>query len=90
MSEIMDKFDGGWGLSNIDILLNCYRKERKSSESCDKYEEYLKKKFPDDYNDFLKYKKMVEDRTPNLKEIYYEFLDGKQNDLDFSLFSSKI
>lgn len=90
MSEIIDKFDGGLGLSNIDILLNFYRKERKSSESCENYENYLKNNFPDDYNNFLRYKEMVEDRTPNLKEIYYEFLDGKRNELDFSLFSSKI
>ncbi len=35
----------------------------------------------------LKYKKFVEKRTPNLKEIYYDFLDGKIKDLDFQLFS---
>lgn len=36
---------------------------------------------------FLEYKAFVEKRTPNLKEIYYEFLDGKRKDLDFELFS---
>ncbi len=90
MSKIMDKFDGGLGLSNLDILLNFYRKERKSSELYERYENYLKENFPEDYENFLKYKKMVEERTPNLKEIYYEFLDGKREELDFSLFSSKI
>lgn len=90
MSKIMDKFDGGLGLSNLDILLNFYRKERKSSELYERYENYLKENFPEDYGNFLKYKKMVEERTPNLKEIYYEFLDGKREELDFSLFSSKI
>lgn len=89
MSEIMDKFDGGLGLIDLDILLILYRKEKKSLESRKKYEEYLKSNFPDDYNNFLKYKKMVEGRTPNLKEIYFEWLDGKRDELDFSLFSCK-
>ena len=89
MSEIMDKFDGGLGLTNLDILFNIYRKERISNESLEDYIEYLKNNFPEDYENFLKYKQMVEDRTPNLKEIYYEWVDGKRSDLDFSLFSSK-
>lgn len=90
MSEIMDKFDGGLGLTNIDILFNIYRKERISSESLENYIDYLKNNFPDEYSSFLKYKKMVEDRTPNLKEIYFEWMDGERKELDFSLFSSKI
>lgn len=89
MSEIMNKFDGGLGLTNLDILFNIYRKERLSDESLEDYIYYLKNNFPDDYKNFLKYKQMVEDRTPNLKEIYYEWIDGKRKDLDFSLFSSK-
>lgn len=90
MSEIMDKFDGGLGLTNIDILFNVYRKERISPESLEGYLVYLKNNFPKDYDNFLKYRQMVEDRTPNLKEIYFEWLDGKRKELDFSLFSSKI
>lgn len=89
MSEIMDKFDGGLGLTNLDILFDIYRKERISKGSLDKYIDYLKNNFPEEFNNFLKYKQMVENRTPNLKEIYYEWLDGKRSDLDFSLFSSK-
>ena len=89
MSEIMDKFDGGLGLTNLDILFNVYRKERISDESLKNYIDYLKNNFTEDYKNFLEYKKMVEDRTPNLKQIYYEWIDGKRIDLDFSLFSSK-
>jgi hypothetical protein len=90
MSEMIDKFDGGLGLIDLDILLILYRKEKKSLESREKYENYLKENFPEDYNNFLKYKNMVEERTPNLKEIYFDWLDGKIEELDFSLFSCKV
>ena len=90
MSEIMDKFDGGLGLTNIDILFNYYRKERKSDEKLKEYISYLEDNYPTDYENFLEYKKMVENRTPNLKNISYEWLDGKIKELDFRLFSSKV
>ena len=48
---------------------------------------YLKNKIQMNMLIFLEYKAFVEKRTPNLKEIYYEFLDGKRKDLDFELFS---
>ena len=83
MSEIMEKFDGGLGLIDIDILLILSLETRES------YESYLKKDFPNEYASFLKYKKMVEKRTPNLKQIYFDWLDGKIDNLDFSLFSYK-
>ena len=89
MSEIMEKFYGGLGLIDIDILLILYRKERISLETRESYESYLKKDFPNEYASFLKYKKMVEKRTPNLKQIYFDWLDGKIDNLDFSLFSYK-
>ena len=82
-----DGFCSGLKPSNYGILLRTYRLERIFIE---KLEEYLKDLKDDDfnrYNDFLNYKNMVEKRTPNLKEIYYEFLDGKREDLDFNLFS---
>lgn len=61
--------------------------ERESKKELNEHLNYLKNKNSDEYLDFLEYKEFVEKRTPNLKEIYYEFLDGKRKDLDFDLFS---
>lgn len=82
-----DSFCSGLRLSNINILFRFYRLERKSKKRLDEYMDYIKNNDLDEYNDFLNYKNFVEKRTPNLKEIYYEFLDGKRETLDFELFS---
>ena len=63
-------------------MYNCYGIEKISNGSLDKYIDYLKNNFPEEFNNFLKYKQLVENRTPNLKEIYSEWLDGKRSDLD--------
>ena len=82
-----DSFCGGLKPSNINILFRFYRLERESREKLGEYINYLKNNDLEEYNDFLEYKNKVEKRTPNLKEIYYEFLDGKRDNLDFKLFS---
>lgn len=82
-----NSFCGGLKPSKINILFKIYRLERKSKEKLDEYVDFLKNSDEAKYFDFLEYKNKVEKRTPNLKEIYYEFLDGKREDLDFELFS---
>ncbi len=82
-----NSFCSGLTSSNIDILFRFYRLERKSKRKFEEYVNYIKTNDLDKYNDFLEYKYEVEKRTPNLKEIYYEFLDGKRETLDFELFS---
>ena len=86
----MLKYDGfcsGLKPSKVFTLLETYKLERESKEELNEHLNYLKNKNSDEYADFLKYKEFVEKRTPNLKELYYEFLDGKRKDLDFELFS---
>ena len=82
-----NSFCGGLKPSKVNILFKIYRLERKSKEKLENYLNFLKNDDPENYVDFLEYKNKVEKRTPNLKEIYYEFLDGKRDDLDFELFS---
>lgn len=82
-----NSFCGGLKPSKVNILFKIYRLERKSKEKLEDYLNFLKNDNPENYVDFLEYKNKVEKRTPNLKEIYYEFLDGKRDDLDFELFS---
>ena len=82
-----DGFCSGLKPSKVYILLETYRLERKSKEDLENYINYLKSNDNYEYNDFLSYKQFVETRTPNLKEIFYEFLDGKLEKLDFDLFN---
>ena len=68
--------------------METYRIERESKKKeLNEHLNYLKNKIQMNMLIFLEYKSFVEKRTPNLKEIYYEFLDGKRKDLDFELFS---
>ncbi|WP_298524414.1 hypothetical protein [uncultured Methanobrevibacter sp.] len=81
-----DGFCSGLKPSKYGILLQSYRLKRISVEKLEEFLNDLKDDNFKEYNDFLKYKHLVEKRTPNLKEIYYEFLDGKRETLDFDLF----
>ena len=80
-------FCSGLKPSKVFILLETYSIERRSKKDLKEYLNYLKNNDLDEYNDFLNYKDFVEKRTPNLKELYYEFLDGKRKNMNFDLFS---
>ena len=86
MSNAFETFDGGLGISNLGILFKLYGKEKKSKENRKHYEDYLKKNYPIEYKDFLDFKVKVEKKTPNIKEIIFEWMDGKRDLPDFELF----
>lgn len=86
MSNKLNTFDGGLGISNLAILLKIYGKEKHSKESRVQYENFLKKNYPIEYNDFLNYKKKVKSKTPNIKELIFDWMDGKGEISDFELF----
>ena len=81
-----DGFCSGLKPSKVNILLETYKIERESKKDVDEYLDYLKRDNLNEYNEFVVYKHLVEKRTPNLREIYYEFLDGKREDMDWDLF----
>ncbi|MBQ6100484.1 MAG: hypothetical protein IJL02_11565 [Methanobrevibacter sp.] len=85
MTEILDSFDGGLRIDNVGILFNIYRKEKISIENRRKYEKYLEETYPDDYENFLEYKSKVKAKTPNIKELIFNWLDGKSEILEFKL-----
>ena len=87
MSEKNIGFCSGLKLGEVHILLESYRIERISKDKLKEYLDFIKNDDIDRYNKFFEYKQKVEMKTPNLKEIYYEFLDGKRESLDFELFS---
>ncbi|MBQ8018521.1 MAG: hypothetical protein IJ258_10530 [Methanobrevibacter sp.] len=80
-----DGFCSGLRPSKVHILLETYRLERESKKELNKYLNYLKNNNLKEYHNFIEYKRLVEKKTPNLKEIYYECLDGKK-DVNFDLF----
>lgn len=86
MSNDLNAFDGGLGISNLTILFKIYGKEKISKESRVQYENFLKNTYPKEYNDFLDYKRKVKTRTPNIKELVFDWMDGKKELLDFELF----
>ena len=45
----------------------------------------IKRNFPDEYSKFLVYRERVESITPNLKQLYYDWLDGKVEEFDIGL-----
>ncbi len=86
MSNALETFDGGLGMSNLGILLKIYGKEKYSKESRKNYEEFLKNNYPDEYEDFLDYKLKVKKKTPNIKDLIFDWMDGKSEIPDFELF----
>ena len=70
----------------MEILLFSYKYERKSIEDKINYENSVKDEFPEEYEKYLKYRKKIEKKTPNLKQHYYDFLDGKIDDINIEYF----
>ena len=48
--------------------------------------EKIKSFSPEDFEDFLKFKEKVKNKTPNIKELIFQWLDGKSDIPDFELF----
>ena len=87
MFKELESFDDRFTISVVEILLHSYRNEKESIEDKISYEKHIRELYPKEFNDFLEYKQKVEKRTPNLKQIYFDWIDGKINDLNFDYFS---
>ena len=83
----LKSFDDRFTISVVEILLHSYRNEKESIENKISYEKHIRELYPKEFNDFLEYKQKVEKRTPNLKQIYFDWIDGKIKDLNFDYFS---
>ena len=89
MSEILEPFDSGLKTGNITILFNIYRHERISYQNRIRYENFLKNNYPKEYENFLEFKVKVKNKTPNIKELIFQWLDGKRDIPDLELFLRK-
>ena len=87
MFNELKSFDDEFTINVVEILLHSYRNEKISIEDRITYEKHIKELYPKEYNDFLEYKQKVEKRTPNLKQIYFDWIDGKIKNLNFDYFS---
>ena len=87
MLQQLKSFDDEFRISVVEILIHSYMEEKKSIEDRTIYENLIKDTYPDEYENFLEYKKEVENRTPNLKQIVFDWFDGKIDDLNFDYFS---
>ena len=83
--DVFVDFDGD--ISPLSILLDLYRSEHDSPQERDECENYYKQQFPEDYKKFLIYKEKIEKRTPNIKQMYFDFLDGKRDHPEFKYFT---
>ena len=86
MSKILEPFDSGLRTGNITILFNIYRHERISYDNRIRYENFLKNNYPKEYDNFLEFKVKVKNKTPNIKELIFQWLDGKRDIPDLELF----
>lgn len=86
MSEILEPFDSGLKTGNITILFNIYRHERISYQNRIRYENFLKNNYPKEYDNFLEFKIKVKNKTPNIKELIFQWLDVKRDIPDLELF----
>jgi hypothetical protein len=86
MSKILEPFDSGLRTGNITILFNIYRHERISYDNRIRYENFLKNNYPKEYENFLEFKVKVKNKTPNIKELIFQWLDGKRDIPDLELF----
>lgn len=52
-------------------------------------ERYLESNYSEEYQDFKEYEFKIEKRTPNIKQMYFDYLEGKRDHPEFKYFSSK-
>lgn len=84
---MLKSFDDEFTINVVEILLHSYRNEKISIVDKVIYEKHIKELYPKEFDDFLEYKQKVEKRTPNLKQIYFDWIDGKIKKLNFDYFS---
>ena len=80
-------FDGGYARNSLDILLILYRFEHDDPKEREELEEYIEHNYPDEFKEFKEYESKIEKRTPDIKQMYFDYLDGKRDPPEFKYFS---
>ena len=79
-------FDGD-GPSPLRMLFQFYYLEHDNPDRRKGLEEYYRDKYPKEFDKFLKYERELEKRTPNIKQMYFDYLDGKREHPGFEYFT---
>ncbi|MBR0059072.1 MAG: hypothetical protein IJP99_07045 [Methanobrevibacter sp.] len=77
MSSLVN-YDGGYARNCLEILFRMYGFEHDDPKERQELEEYLESNYPDEFKDFKEYEQKIEKRTPNIKQMYFDYLDGKR------------
>ena len=80
-------YDGGYARNSLEILFRMYMLEHDNPKKRRELEQYLKDNHPDEYNEFKDYEEKIERRTPNIKQMYFDYLDDKREIPDFKYFA---
>jgi len=63
--------------------------EHENPKEREDLENYIKSNFPEEYEQFKEYERKIEERTPDIKQMYFDYLDGKRDHPEFKYFSSE-
>ena len=80
-------YDGGYAPNSLQILFDVYSFEHIDPQKGKSLEEYIESNYPEEYEEFKEYRRKVEAKTPNIKQMYFDYLDGKADMPDFEYFS---
>ena len=79
-------FDGGYARNSLHILIRLYRLEHKDPQARIRLEEHIEVNYPEEFKKFKEYEHIIEERTPNIKQMYFDYLDGKREHPEFEYF----
>lgn len=79
-------FDESHAPNSLHILFQVYLFEHDSPQEGKSMGEYIKSNYPEEYEKYVEYRRKVEKKTPNICQMYFDFLDGKADMPDFDCF----
>lgn len=85
MSSLVN-YDGGYARNSLEILFRMYRFEHDDPKERQELEEYLESNYPEEFKEFKDYEQKIEKRTPDIKQMYFDYLDGKREMPDLKYF----
>ncbi len=71
------------------MLFIMWRFEHESPKKRKNYEDYCKSNRPEDLEKFLEYEEKIIKKTPDIKQMYFDFIDDKSDFPNFEYFMIK-
>ena len=86
--DVFVDFDSGYEPSHI--LFGMWRAEHKGLEERKRRENFYKSKYPEDYERAMELEEIFVNWTPNVKQMWLDFLDGKCDAPDWKHFEEAL